>query len=411
MQGPAGVVASGRAPGFVRSEAAKPLRVLHVEDSRDDADLIRSQLERGGYSVHVLRVETADQMTAALREQAWDLVISDHSLPTFSAPESFALLQDTGLDIPFIMVSGTVGEDVAVEAMRMGVQDYLLKGNLQRLAVAVERELREAGLRAEQRRMREQLLIAERMAAVGTLAAGIGHEINNSLTALLGNMNVVREDVARAVEPIDRAGASADRTTPPSALELAGRLREPLAEACEAAERVRLIARDLRVFSRSDEDARAPVDLRRVLDSAVRMAIHEIRNRAQLVRLYEDVPLVDANEARLGQVFLNLIVNAAQAIPEGKLENNTITISTRTERALVVASVSDTGSGIPSDVLPRIFDLFYTTKPIGVGTGLGLAICHRIVTGMRGEITVESAVNHGTTFTVTFPGRVAAAGP
>jgi signal transduction histidine kinase len=356
------------------------------------------QLERGGYDVYAVRVETHQEMRTALRDSSFDIVISDHSLPTFSAPEAFALLKRTGLDLPFIIVSGTVGEEVAVEAMRTGVHDYLLKGNLRRLAVAVERELREASLRAEQRRMREQLMINERLAAVGTLAAGIAHEINNPLSAILGNIAVLADDIARVLEPLGRADE-----LPGSALDLARRIREPLADTQEAAERVRLIARDLRVFSRSDEDSRAPVDVRTVLDSAARMAAYEIRSRARLSRRYSDVPAVDANEARLGQVFLNLLVNAGQAIPEGNPDDNTITISAGVANENVFVEVADTGTGIPPDVLPRIFDLFYTTKPAGVGTGLGLPICHRIVTGLQGEITVDSVVGRGTTFRVSLP--------
>jgi signal transduction histidine kinase len=374
--------------------------VLHVEDSPDDGDLIRLQLEQGGYDVDVLRVETAQTMRAALSEDRWDIVISDHSLPRFTAPEAFAVLRSTGLDLPFIIVSGTVGEEVAVEAMRSGVHDYVLKGNLHRLVVAVDRELREASFRAEQRRMREQLMISERLAAVGTLAAGIAHEINNPLSAIVGNVALLADDIARVLEPPDQGNEP-----PSSALDLARRIREPLADTQEAVERVRLIARDLRVFSRSDDDLRAPVDVRTVLDSAARMAAHEIRGRARMSRRYADVPPVDANEGRLGQVFLNLLVNAGQAIPKGNPDGNTIAISAGAEDERVFVEIADTGTGIPTDVLPRIFDLFYTTKPVGVGTGLGLAICHRIVTGLKGEITVDSTVGRGTTFRVSLPRR------
>jgi signal transduction histidine kinase len=380
--------------------SAKRVRVLHVEDSPDDGDLIRLQLEQGGYDVDVLRVETAQTMRAALSEDRWDIVISDHSLPRFTAPEAFAVLRSTGLDLPFIIVSGTVGEEVAVEAMRSGVHDYVLKGNLHRLVVAVDRELREASFRAEQRRMREQLMISERLAAVGTLAAGIAHEINNPLSAIVGNVALLADDIARVLEPPDQGNEP-----PSSALDLARRIREPLADTQEAVERVRLIARDLRVFSRSDDDLRAPVDVRTVLDSAARMAAHEIRGRARMSRRYADVPPVDANEGRLGQVFLNLLVNAGQAIPKGNPDGNTIAISAGAEDERVFVEIADTGTGIPTDVLPRIFDLFYTTKPVGVGTGLGLAICHRIVTGLKGEITVDSTVGRGTTFRVSLPRR------
>ena len=131
------------------------------------------------------------------------------------------------------------------------------------------------------------------------------------------------------------------------------------------------------------------------------MARNELRNRARVVRKFGNVPKVDANESRLGQVFLNLVVNAAHAMREGQSERNTLTISTSYSDGVVAINVADTGSGIPPEVLPRIFDVFFTTKPVGVGTGLGLAICHRILTAMNGRIEVKTRVGEGTTFRVT----------
>jgi CheY-like chemotaxis protein/anti-sigma regulatory factor (Ser/Thr protein kinase) len=142
------------------------------------------------------------------------------------------------------------------------------------------------------------------------------------------------------------------------------------------------------------------VDVHKVIESSIRMARNELRHRAKVVRRFGSVPLVDANEARLGQVFLNLLVNAAQAIPEGQTDHNSITITTAIEGGMVTIDIADTGAGIGAEVLPRIFDVFFTTKPIGVGTGLGLAICHRILTAMDGRIEVESCLGEGTTFRV-----------
>ena len=179
---------------------------------------------------------------------------------------------------------------------------------------------------------------------------------------------------------------------------------EPLQYAREAADRVRHIVKDLKIFSRSDEEKLEQVDLARVMDSSIRMAWNEIRHRARLEKRYEDVPMVRANEARLGQVFLNLVINAAQSIPEGRASKNLITVTAKREGSgYVLVEVSDTGSGIPPNVLARVFDPFYTTKPIGVGTGLGLAICKRIVGSLDGKISVESTVGKGTTFRVLIP--------
>jgi signal transduction histidine kinase len=376
----------------------KPLRVLLCEDSEDDASLLLRALRQGGYTPTVERVETAEAMNQAL-SAPWDVIISDYSMPRFSAPAALALVKERGIDIPFIIVSGTIDEESAVDAMRAGAQDFMTKGRFARLIPAIERELRESAIRSERRKMQEQLMISDRMASVGTLAAGVAHEINNPLAALMANLDLFAHDFAALVETAGGADAGGAWTAP--------RLREmdeSLQDARECADRVRHIVKDLKIFSRADEDRRGPVDVHRVLESSVRMAWNEIRHRARLTKDYGDVPAVDANEARLGQVFLNLIVNAAQAIPEGNTDKNEIRVVTRrgTDRQVVV-EVRDTGSGIPDAVLSKIFDPFFTTKPVGVGTGLGLAICHRIVHAMGGHIVVESEVGKGTTIRITLP--------
>jgi len=166
---------------------------------------------------------------------------------------------------------------------------------------------------------------------------------------------------------------------------------------------VRAIVRDLSVFSRSAEEVREPVDVHAVLESSLRMARNEIHHRANVVRRFGEVPKAYANTARLGQVFLNLIVNAAQAIPEGHKEHNAITITTRRLDDRVAVEIADTGAGIAPDVLPRIFDPFFTTSVSGVGSSIGLAISHRIVTALNGRIEVESRPGAGSTFRVILP--------
>jgi PAS domain S-box-containing protein len=240
---------------------------------------------------------------------------------------------------------------------------------------------------SDQKRTEMQLMLADRMASVGTLAAGVAHEINNPLASVIANLDMAQQDLddlaTRVAVPKD--------------------LPEELQDARTSADRVREIVRDLKIFSRAQEDSRGAVDVEHVLDSTLRMAWNELRHRAKIVKTYGKVPRVDANESRLGQVFLNLIVNAAQAIPEGNYERNQIRITTKVGDGRVVVSIADTGSGIPSEVLRRLFTPFFTTKPIGVGTGLGLAISHRIVTGLGGTIEVDSEPGKGTEFRVVLP--------
>jgi signal transduction histidine kinase len=368
---------------------SKPLRTLIVEDSEQDATLLIRELRRGGYDLSFERVETPDAMHAALDRRSWDIVLSDYSMPRFSGPAALALVRGRNLDLPFIIISGTVGEETAVASLRAGAHDFLVKGSLARLLPAIDREMREAAVRAERKKIQEQLLISERMASVGLLAAGVAHEINNPLAILVSNLELASQQLGELASD----GPAADQ------------LETQLRDAQEAAERVRLIVRDLKVFSKSrDAESRGPVDIRSVLESAIRMASNEIRHRARLTRDYADVPPVSGNESRLGQVFLNLIVNAAHAIPEGRADANEIKIVVRNESASRVAiEVHDTGAGIPADVLPHDFDAFFTTKGLTTGTGLGLAICRRIIVDHDGEISVESRLGTGTVFRTLLP--------
>jgi PAS domain S-box-containing protein len=239
---------------------------------------------------------------------------------------------------------------------------------------------------SDQRRVEEKLALADRLATAGTLAAGIAHEINNPLAALIANIDHVGAAVA------------ADES-----------LREPLADARAAALRIREIIRDLRFLANPGDSSPTAIDVRTVLQSTIRIAAQEIRARARLVEDYQPVPTVDANAARLGQILVNLVVNATQAIPEGGADRHEIFVGTRTDGAgRAVVTVRDTGAGIPSEDIKRIFDPFFTTRPIGAGAGLGLAICHRLVTQLGGEIRVKSSAGRGSQFEVVLPPSAAA---
>ncbi|HEX5746659.1 MAG TPA: ATP-binding protein [Archangium sp.] len=235
-----------------------------------------------------------------------------------------------------------------------------------------------------------QLLFADRLATIGQLAAGLGHEINNPLAFIVGNLDYVQQQLLRT------EGAP----TPEEKQEMI----EAIADARDGAERVSLIVRDLKVLSHPNDMERGPVDAVASLRSAVKVAAYELRDRASLVEELVAVPPVSGHKARLCQVFLNLLINAAHAIPPGQAARNEIRISTRMGGPRhVVVEVSDTGCGIPPENLERIFHPFFTTKPVGVGTGLGLSVCHGIITALGGEISVRSEVGRGTTFSVNLP--------
>jgi PAS domain S-box-containing protein len=241
----------------------------------------------------------------------------------------------------------------------------------------------------ERRQMHERLLLADRMASVGTLAAGVAHEINNPLAYTIANLGLLAGDLPQI------AAALPQRAQAIAAM---------LADARDGAERVRKIVRGLKTFSRAHEEERVPIDPAHVVDQAIHLALNEIRHRARLVKDYAPVPPVWADEPRLVQVFINLLVNAAHSLPEERAEGNEIRVAIRKRDAgRVIIEVRDTGSGIPAEIIGRVFDPFFTTKPVGKGTGLGLSICHGIVTRMNGEITVESEVGKGSVFSVLLP--------
>jgi len=232
-----------------------------------------------------------------------------------------------------------------------------------------------------------QLMVSDRMASLGALAAGMAHEINNPLAAAIGNVEVVRESLNGL------AGTS------PQMAELV----EMLDDVIEATGRIRFVVRDLKMFSRSSDKDNSAVDVQRALDSALRMARNETRHRALVEVDYGHTQSVLANESRLGQVFLNLLVNAAQSLPEGDANGNRIRIATYDDDETVTVRISDTGPGISPEVQKHMFTPFFTTKPVGIGTGLGLSICHRIVAGFGGKMSFRSVPGQGTDFFVSLP--------
>src|SRR5437588_9481984 len=223
----------------------------------------------------------------------------------------------------------------------------------------------------ERKELETRLLVSERMASVGTMAAGVAHEISSPLAYLRANLDAV-------ADRLRELGPSLSR-------ERIDGLTDPLGKARDGADRVGKVVGDLRMFSGLDDDRNRPVDLRRLLDSIVDLAWNEISSRARLVKEYGDVPPVHANESRLAQVLLNLVVNAAQSIPEGQAERNEIRIMTRTVAGGRVAiEIRDTGRGIAQEDRARIFDPFSSNNP--AGPGMGLSVCHSIVTLLGGKI-------------------------
>jgi len=240
------------------------------------------------------------------------------------------------------------------------------------------------------KKLQAQLAFADRMMSVGTLAAGLAHEVNNPLTFVIGNLDLMSKETRRKAK--DLAGIGLDD------------LPEIVDDAIEGAQRVRRIVGDLKTFSSTSGDQKAPLDVADLIDASVKMAFAEINHRAVIERNYAEVQPVLGNEPSLCQVFLNLIVNAARAVEAAEGEDKTIHIVIKTDaKGRVVVEVRDAGIGIPPENIPRLFDPFFTTRPVGEGTGLGLSVCHNIIDEHGGAIEVESEVGTGTVFRVKLP--------
>jgi PAS domain S-box-containing protein len=235
---------------------------------------------------------------------------------------------------------------------------------------------------------RERLTQQQRLITTGTLASGVGHEINNPLAYLLANLEVALEEI-RALE----GGSPSDRIKS---------IVDALGDAKEGAERIRRIVRGLRSLAREDT-VPLPTNVQQVVATSLDMAMHELRHRASIEVGDFDVPLVSADESRLAQMLVNLLVNAGQAFALADPERNKVSVMATRRGDVVSIAVTDNGPGIAPQVLSRIFDPFFTTKPVGQGTGLGLSICHSIATSLGGAITCKTEVGRGTTFEILLP--------
>lgn len=380
-----------------------PLRLLLLEDDPVDADLVAATLSEAGLECTAHRVDTRRDFVTAIETGDFDLILADYSIPGFDGMTALSLAREHAPDIPFLFVSATIGEELAIDAMHQGATDYVLKQRLGRLVPSVQRALRERDDRRERKRAEEALVQSERqfrqaqkMEAVGRLAGGIAHDFNNLLTVIMGYSHVLATELGRQ-HP------------------LYGKIEETQ----KAGERAAMLVRQLLAFSRKQPLEPKHLSLNNVVSNLEGMLQRLIGADIRLViRLDPGNGQVRADQAQLEQVLMNLVVNAKDAMPNG----GTLTIETaQLELArtplyhvdplppgpYVKLSVADTGSGMDRDTQAHIFEPFFTTKEEGKGSGLGLSTVFGIVTQSGGAINVTSRVAHGTKFDIFFP-RVAA---
>jgi signal transduction histidine kinase len=384
-----------------------PESVLVVDDESSLRTILSFVVQRVG-AEPVVAGDAAAARQLALKQE-FSCAIIDKNLPGESGIEFLKWLRKVQPECNAIIVTAYGNMDSAIEALRLGAFDYHLKPfEVDTLAHRVKLALEQRRMRAERAHMQAMLVQTDRLASLGMLAAGVVHEVNTPLSYILSNLDWLDEEVPAMRAELMRKTARPGAELPGMAERLVA-VESTLRDIREGADRVRHIARDVRAFARDPSDPSSLVDLREVLEAALKMASVQIRYRARVVRDYHEVPLVLASESRLAQVFLNLVVNAAQAIPEDSPTEQEIRVRLWTgPKGEACAEVTDTGSGIAAEHLPHLFEPFFTTKPKGEGTGLGLFICKSIVDSFEGSISVESRPGVGTTFRLTLPAHEAA---
>jgi signal transduction histidine kinase len=371
------------------------LRILLLEDSDMDAELIQELLEADDFVCDVTRVQTRSEFLVALESDGFDLVLADYTLPSFDGISAFELTRGARPDLPFIFVSGSLGEEVAIEALKIGATDYVLKTRMSRLVPSVHHALREARVRAERKKAEEALRQLEadlvhlnRVSMMGELAASLAHEIKQPIAGAIIDANACMRwlrrdppDVAEARDAASRMAAAATR-----AAGIIDRIRSLYGRGTPEREVVDLneIVREMTVLLR-DTANRHSISIRTELDLGL--------------------PRTTADRVQLQQVLMNLMLNGIEAMREA---GGHLTIaSKRTEDGQLLVSVADSGIGLPVDEVERIFDAFFTTKP--QGTGMGLSITRRIVESHGGRLWASPNVGRGAIFQFTLPGDVTAA--
>ena len=382
---PTGMIATHLAGKIILPESpgrARAISVLILEDSVLDAELMVRELRRGGFQPEWRRVETEGDYAAQL-VPSLDVILADYRLPGFEVTRALEILQEKGLEVPFIVVSGSVGEEGALEIIKKGANDYLLKDRLARLGLAVSHEL-------EKKRLRDQLRQSQKMEAIGRLAGGVAHDFNNILTVIRGYAQILLTEDQDETER-----------------------REQLIEILKATERAGGLTRQLLTFGRKQMVQLKTLDLNQVVTGLAKMLQRIIGDDLALILECSKGALpVYGDAGMLEQVVLNLAVNAREAMSQGgrlviatsKMTTGELGLEAGTAPAeLVMLQVTDTGCGMTPEVMAHAFEPFFTTKGPGDGTGLGLATVYSIVEQHQGCIEVQSKLGEGTRFRVFLP--------
>jgi two-component system cell cycle sensor histidine kinase/response regulator CckA len=369
-----------------------PLRILHLEDDPIDAGLVLSALEAGGIKCSITCVQNRRDFVAALKRGDIDLILLDIFLPAFDGMSAARLVRMRWPAIPLIIVSGTLGEELAIDSLNSGATDYVLKERLSRLVPAVRRAMLEVEALEERWQVERQLTEARKMDVVGRLATGVAHDFNNLLSVIIGYCDLIKSDL-------------------PSE----SRLQKYSEEIQHASLRAAGLTRQLLVFSRKQTVRPVVLDINEAVKNLDKMLHRLIDKNIEMTILTEkETGRVKADIGYIEQLLINLVLNARDAMPNGgKLiiasknvmldKSNALTQPQAIPGDYVMLSVSDSGTGMTEEVKARLFEAFFTTKPVGKGTGLGLATCRTIVEQSGGHLDLDSEIGKGTVFKVYFP--------
>jgi two-component system, NtrC family, sensor kinase len=374
------------------------MRILHLEDNASDAELIRETLLADGVS-EVQWVDTRDGFLHALEENNWDVILADYSLPNFDGISALQLAVQTCRHVPFIFVSGALGEEVAVETLKIGATDYVLKHRLSRLAPAVRRAVREAEERykryeadrareaaqAELEANRMQMVVSDRLSALGMMAGSLAHEINNPV----GCIHALAGDLLDMAE-----GGQVPRTA----------IVQNCSRILQTCDRIARIVKSLRTIARDGSaDTSQPAAVAKIVEQTLELCKERFRANGVSVLL----PSIDRDlcvpcrEVQIAQVLLNLLQNAFDAVLEQDGEK-WVRLELAVRDQSLVLSVIDNGRGVPPELRHRIMEPFFTTKPVGKGTGLGLSLSKAIAEQHGGKLELSETDGH-TCFSLLLP--------
>jgi two-component system, NtrC family, sensor kinase len=431
-------------------------RALVIDDEPALTRVLQAFLERAGFAT--TSAGSAEEAEGRLAREEFDVIITDILLPGRSGLAFLKVVRELGLPTPVVLITGEPSVEAAIEAVQAGAYDFLVKpierGHLiQTVARGVEKsrllkakQSLEEENRAYQRELEAQnqsleaavaertgelsdyieqlhqlqgeLVRTEKLASLGQLTAGIAHEINNPLAFVKSNLGRLKEysrTVLGFLQSLGDGMAKLKQVLDPAATALAASFEAQaenadldfifkdcgviLRETEEGVDRVAAIVRDLRRFSYPNPEEERDCELNEILESALNLTLPGLQPRVELIRDYGQLPKFRGSPLLLNQVFVNLILNAGQAVAGP----GSIRVRTYRQDGHVVAEIQDSGPGIKPEVLPKIFDPFFTTKEVGQGTGLGLSISYGIIQQHHGTIEAKSDPGHGATFTVSLP--------